>query len=191
MKLCGTRARVLLPARIALARQNLLRVMRVSAKAQNASIPQDLVKLGQVDCLVFRLAGTGEAHKRNMRIHNDQLVFGDECQIVLEPIQLALADHAVIGRLRRLRAGRMRIDAVAAIEHIVQNNEVHAADIEGVVFRSPLSTEGVERVGITCCIEVEVVVAGDKVLRDSTYRGDRPQTRIQREIIAHDVSLED
>ena len=66
----------------------------------------------------------------------------------------------------------MVVDAVARVAHVVQHHEMHLADVEGVVFRTPFAAKGVEAVCVIFGVEVEIVVATDEILRYAAHRND-------------------
>ena len=137
------------------------------------------------------LIGVVEADERDMGVQHDQLVFGHMRQIVFQPLQLPLADHPVIGGLGGKIAEGIRVDAVARVADIVQHDEMHLPDIEGIVFRPPFAAERIKGISVARGIEVEVVIARDKVLRHATHGDDLLEARVEREIIAHDIAFKD
>ena len=84
-----------------------------------------------------------------MRNHNnDQLILRHTGQIVLQPLQLSLGEHAVVGRAVQgvvaeiVKTVRIALLRQAGISDIVQDHEVHLADVKEVVISYVIGTAG-------------------------------------------------
>ena len=120
-------------------------------------------------------------HDRRVSVDDDVLVLRDVREVVLQPLELPLADLLVVAAVAAARL-------LALVFNVVEGDEVRVADLVGVVGGTELGTVGVGGVLIGVDVVVLVVVARERADRTVGALVQAAQVGVEAEVVADVVT---
>ncbi len=170
-------ADIVQPAGHQVALPQVLRHVGVTGHGDDFTAFENLVDLLQrVRFVGFAVV---ELEQGAMGSQDDDLVLRDGCDVLTQPLQLAIAEARVVVVARR-----------AGVNDVAQRHHVGLACLVRVILRPELGAETIELVFTIAGIEVEVVVARQEAGRTVEHGGQVASLREKRQIVAHEVSQE-
>src|SRR5699024_1727787 len=120
-------------------------------------------------------------HDRRVSVDDDVLILRDVSEVVLQPLELLLADLLVVAAVAAARL-------LALVFDVVEGDEVRVADLVGVVGGTELGTVGVGGVLIGVDVVVLVVVARERADRTVGALVQAAQVGVEAEVVADVVA---
>ena len=135
-----------------------------------------------------KLRAIGPHFQAQRRVHGDEdePVLLHEGKLPLEPVQLRFGEAADIAAVT---ANIARISlAVALVLDVVEHDEQRSAVLEGVIGWAEIALEGLQRVRIGRCLEIDLMIARYVVPGDSDGADQRVVAREHRKVVEEDVA---
>ena len=157
--------------------------MRVSREADRVAAP---FEQGEESIPVLQVLIGFVVEKRldrDVHHHDDQRVVGRMREHVAHELELPLVEPALV---LAAAPGFMRVRP--KIVDVVEHEEKRLRIEERVVVRPEDALEGLAAIFAVRRFQIEIVVAADIPPRQSDRAHDRVRTRIEREVVEHDVA---
>src|SRR5215471_5770782 len=120
-----------------------------------------------------------------MHRHDDELLARDVCQHVAHKLQLPLPDASAISAILCCPG------VITKVMHVIEQDEGCAGILKGIVARSEYPLPGLARASVVPGFQIDVVITGTVVPRDSRRTQQLQISRIEREVVEHHVAMID